>query len=51
MARGSLIKLQNQLFVAKDVNYLANEDFTKVANQSIIVHKLLNALMKKNRES
>jgi len=51
MARGSLTELQNQLFVAKDVGYLTNENFTKAINQSTIVHKLLNALIRKNKES
>jgi len=51
MARGSLTELQNQLFIAKDVGYLTNKEFTKIINQSIIVHKLLNALIRKNKES
>jgi len=51
MARGSLTELQNQLFIAKDVGYLTDKEFTKIINQSTIVHKLLNALIRKNKES
>lgn len=46
MARGSLTELQNQLLVAKDVNYLSKEEFLKIAEISVSVHKLLNGLIK-----
>lgn len=50
ISRGSLTELQNQLLVAKDVDYLTEEDFKKLANQSVIVHKLLNAFIRKTKE-
>lgn len=44
IAQGSLTELQNQLIIARDVNYLDSESFKKIANQTIIVNKLLNGL-------
>lgn len=46
LAQGSLIELQNQLIIAKDVNYLGKDEFYQIAEQSINVHKLLNGLIK-----
>jgi len=46
IARGSNTELQNQLLVAKDVDYLNKEDFNKIAEQSTRVGKLLNGLIK-----
>lgn len=46
IAKGSLTELQNQLLVAKDVGYLSKEDFTLIAQQTVVVHKLINGLMK-----
>jgi four helix bundle protein len=43
---GSLTELQNQLLIARDVGYLGKEGFTKIANQTITVHKLLCGLKK-----
>lgn len=44
IAQGSLTELQNQLVVARDVGYLNSESFDKIANQTIIVNKLLYGL-------
>lgn len=46
MAQGSLTELQNQLIIARDVKYLKKEDFDKIANQTITVHKLITGLKK-----
>ncbi len=46
MARGSNTELQNQLLIAKDLNYLDKEKFNQIANQTIKVSKLLNGLIK-----
>ena len=46
IAQGSLTELQNQLLVAKDIGYLDKEKFDRLANQTIIVHKLINGLKK-----
>jgi four helix bundle protein len=46
MSKGSLTELQNQLLVAKDVEYLSKQQFNELAQQTILVHKLLNGLIK-----
>lgn len=49
VAQGSNTELQNQLLVARDVGYLAKEEFHEIAQQSVISHKLLNGLIKKSK--
>jgi len=49
MARGSLTELENQLLIAKDVGYIDNSEFNKVMDQITVVHKLLNAFIKKTK--
>lgn len=46
MAKGSLTELQNQLLVARDVGYMNPAAFKILAEQTILVHKLLNGLIK-----
>lgn len=48
MALGSLTELQNQLLIAKDIKYLEKEVFGLIANQTVIVSKLINGLKKFN---
>jgi four helix bundle protein len=48
-AQGSLIELKNQLLVAKDVDYLKNEDFNKLADQINTTHKLLQGFISKTK--
>ncbi len=43
---GSLTELQNQLLVSKDVGYLPKMDFDKIAEQTVVVSKLINGLIK-----
>lgn len=50
IAKGSLTELQNQLLVAKDVNYLNKEDFQIIAVQTIRVHKLINGLIRSSEK-
>lgn len=45
-AKGSLTELQNQLLIAKDVGYLNQESFYKIADQSIKVSRLITGLLK-----
>ncbi|MCL6096365.1 MAG: four helix bundle protein [Patescibacteria group bacterium] len=45
-AKGSLTELQNQLLVAKDVEYLDKNEFKSAAEQTVVVHKLINGLIK-----
>lgn len=46
-AKGSLTETQNQLLIARDVEYIDEEKFKEIADQSVTVSKLLNGLIKK----
>lgn len=50
IALGSLTETQNQLIIACDLGYIDNTGFREIENQSIIVSKLLNGLIKKSKE-
>ena len=49
IANSSVTESQNQLIIAKDLGYLKQEEFNKIYNQSIDVHKLLNSIIKSSR--
>jgi len=44
ISQGSISELQNQLLIARDVGYLSKESFNKLAEQTIIVNKLVSGL-------
>lgn len=46
IALASLTEIQNQILVAKDVQYLKEEDFNNLAEQTITVAKLTNGLLR-----
>lgn len=46
IAKGSLTEVQNQLLIARDIGYVSKEMFNDIANQTIIVGKLLTGLLK-----
>jgi four helix bundle protein len=46
IAHGSVAEVQNQLLIARDVKYLNNTEFSQMAEQTILVHKLLTGLIK-----
>lgn len=46
IAHGSLTELQNQLLAARDIGYLSKEEFKKIADQTVVVHKLITGLKK-----
>ena len=50
MALGSLTEVQNQILIAKDLKYTSKDDFDKIANQTVVVSKLLNGLIKSTRK-
>lgn len=50
IALGSTTELQNQLLVAKDVGYIAKEQFDSLAYLTVEVHKLINGLIKGARK-
>ena len=43
---GSVSELQNQLFIAKDLKYVTKSDYKVCFNTSVMVHKLINGLLK-----
>lgn len=49
MALGSLTEIQNQLFVARDLEYISKEEFGNLDGQTILISKLLNGLIKKSK--
>jgi four helix bundle protein len=49
MAKGSLSEIKNFLLIAKDVDYLAENDFKILAEQSNIVGRLLQGFIQKSK--
>jgi len=49
MAQGSTTELQSQLLVARDVNYIDKNSYEGIHEQSIIVHKIINGLIKSSK--
>ena len=50
IAQGSVTELQNQLLVVRDIGYINNDKFQEIAEQTIVVHKLINGLIKKSKQ-
>ena len=50
IAQASLVELQNQFIISKDVDYLSDNDFQIIAGQSVIVSKLLNGLLRATKD-
>lgn len=48
-ALGSVTEVQNQLMIARDVGYLDEVEFSKIFQQTIVVNKLTNGLIKKSK--
>lgn len=46
---GSATEIQNQLLAARDLHYCTQLAFIKAADQSVIVNKLLNGLIKSSK--
>lgn len=46
---GSLTEVQNQLLIARDIEYLSKENFKIIADQTVRVHKIINGLIKSSR--
>jgi four helix bundle protein len=49
ISRGSLIEMQNQLLLAKDLKYIKTDDFQVLAEQSVEVLKLINGLIRSSK--
>lgn len=50
IAKGSNLELQNQLLAARDIGFLKQETFQLLADQSVIVGKLLTGLIQKSKQ-
>lgn len=46
---GSLTEVQNQLLIARDLEYIINEEFKALAEQTVVINKLINGLIKKSK--
>jgi four helix bundle protein len=49
MALGSVTEVQNQLLIARDIEYFVNKEFQLMAIQTVTVNKLLNGIIKKSK--
>lgn len=49
MALGSVTELQNQLVVARDIEYITKKDFQILAERTVVVSKLVNGLIKSSK--
>jgi len=45
-AKGSLTELQNQLLIARDLNYINRDVFNITAEKTVVVGKLITGLLK-----
>jgi len=46
IAQASLMEIQSQLFISKDIGYINHGDFEKILEKSTFVHKLITGLIK-----
>lgn len=49
MAKGSLTEVENQLLIAKGIDYLNEHEYLKINNQCIQAQRLLGGLQKANK--
>lgn len=49
MALGSLTELQNQLLIARDLEYIKKSEFKNIAELTVTVSKLINGLIKSSK--
>lgn len=49
ISSGSITELKNQLLIARDVGYLADESFGDILRQANSAHKLLNLFISKTK--
>lgn len=49
IAQGSVTEVQNQLLIARDIGYLDKSMFVKIADQTILVNKLINGLIRSSK--
>lgn len=51
IALGSVTEVQNQLLVARDLKYMIKANFDETAEQTIVVNKLVNGLIKSLKQN
>lgn len=49
ISQGSLVELQDQLIISRDIKYIKDENFKIIIPQTIDVNKLLNGLIRSLR--
>lgn len=49
VSAASVSELQNQLIIARDLSYVSKKEFKMIFEQSIVVHKLINGLIRSSR--
>lgn len=49
MALDSLTEVQNQLIIARDLGYIDKKTFQKLAEQTTVLNKITNGLIKKSK--
>lgn len=49
IALGSLTEVQNQLLIAKDVQYVSKEEFATLLSETVKASKLINGLIKHSK--
>ena len=49
VALGSLTELQSQLLISKDLEYITQEEFITSSEDTILISKLINGLIKSTR--
>lgn len=49
IALGSVTELQNQLLISRDLGYINTSEFERNSKQTVLVHKLINGLIKYNK--
>ena len=49
IASGSITELQNQLLISRDIKILDNKKFQETANQTVVVQKIINGLIKSTK--
>jgi four helix bundle protein len=49
ISQGSLTELQNQLLIARDVEFITKKDFSPIAEQTVKVQRIINGLIKKTK--
>ena len=50
VAQASLVELQNQLLISRDVGYLLDDDFKNIAGQTVVSGKLIGGLLRATRD-